>query len=65
MPLHRARGVTPDASVSVRLYFTVAVKSVQGAGLGSGLGEVAGEKAWRGVRGHALMQDAGRPRATV
>ena len=37
----RVRGVTPDASVSASLRFTAVVKSVQGAGLGSGLGEVA------------------------
>lgn len=35
------------------------VKSVQGAGLGSGLGEVAGETSLEGVEGETLMRAAG------
>lgn len=41
----RVRGVKLDASVSASLCFTAVVKSVQGAGLGSGLGVVAVERA--------------------
>lgn len=41
------------------------VKSVQGAGLGSGSGEVTGEASLEGVEGETLMQDAGRPQAAV
>lgn len=40
--------MTPDALVSASLCSTAVVKSVQGAGLGSGLGEVAGEREPRG-----------------
>lgn len=58
---HRVRGVTPDASASAS--FTEGVKSVQGAGLRSGSGEVAEERESRG--GVKTLFDAGdrRPRA--
>lgn len=58
--------MTPDALVSASLCSTAVVKSVQGAGLGSGLGEVAGDReSPEGVKGQTLKQDAGRPRAVV